>query len=70
MSKPVLVGDVGGTKVRLGLATSSLGHISLDDVRVYSDPSIPSLSDAVDLYLKETGERPSNRFSSFTGSGN
>jgi len=67
VSKPVLVGDVGGTKVRLGLATSSLGHISLDDVRVYSDPSIPSLSDAVDLYLKETGERPSSALFALAG---
>lgn len=67
MSKPVLVGDVGGTKVRLGLASSSLGHISLDDVRVYSDPAIPSLSDAIALYLEETGEKPDRALFALAG---
>lgn len=67
MSKPVLVGDVGGTKVRLGLASSSLGHISLDEVRVYSDPTIPSLSDAIALYLEETGETPDRALFALAG---
>ena len=67
MSKPVLVGDVGGTKVRLALASSSLGHVSLDDVRVYSDPNIPSLSDAIAIYLEETGETPQSALFALAG---
>lgn len=67
MSKPVLVGDVGGTKVRLALASSSLSHVSLDDVRVYSDPNIPSLSDAIAIYLEETGETPQSALFALAG---
>lgn len=58
MSKPVLVGDVGGTKVRLALAHSELGHIELDDIRIYDDPAIDNFETAIGRFLDETGAKP------------
>lgn len=55
MSGFILVGDVGGTKVRLALAHSELGHLELDQVCIYDDPQMESFDDAIALFLKDTG---------------
>ena len=63
----VLVGDVGGTKVRLALASQIEGKVSLDEVIVYTDPAIPSFDDAIDLFIKETGVSPKRALFALAG---
>lgn len=58
MQSSILVGDVGGTKVRLALASGPVGNITLDKVHIYDDPAIESFEDAIALFLKETGVKP------------
>ncbi len=67
MSKPVLVGDVGGTKIRLALASSSLGHVQLHNIKVYDDPTIPSFEDAIEDYLSSSDVKPKSALFALAG---
>ncbi|MAK59531.1 MAG: hypothetical protein CMK09_00985 [Ponticaulis sp.] len=67
MSATVLVGDVGGTNVRLAKATGSIGSIALQDVQIYTDPAIVSLDDAIARYADEQGGLPDRALFALAG---
>lgn len=55
----ILVADVGGTNVRLGLAKRGKnGKIIIDQFRKIPGDAVDSLSTAIHLYLKTTGAKP------------
>lgn len=51
----VLVGDIGGTKTRLALASWAGDRVELSAARRYASPESPSLAAIVSRYLDETG---------------
>ncbi len=53
-----LVGDVGGTNVRLGLVDLSAGTSTIREVRHYASHQVPSLEEAVRTYLKDAAAHP------------
>ncbi|MFC6200009.1 glucokinase [Ponticaulis profundi] len=53
-SEQVLVGDVGGTNVRLALASRIKGKIELSDIEIFSDPNLPSFDEVVGRYIEQT----------------
>ena len=55
----ILVGDVGGTNVRLGLIDSDAdGKLTLSQFSKMRGDDVGSLADAVDQYLQETNFKP------------
>ena len=58
MTQQLLVGDVGGTKIRLALAEESHGRAILGEVRFYLDKELHRFEDGVAMFLKETGVTP------------
>src|SRR5690606_1100515 len=50
----VLVGDIGGTKTSLALASVVGDHVELSAVRRYKSAAAPSLASVVSRYLDET----------------
>jgi glucokinase len=54
----ILVGDVGGTNVRLALARVEGGRISLSTIWKREGATFKSFEDALDVYLDETGAQP------------
>ncbi len=67
MTRSVLVGDVGGTKVRLALASHGPGDVCLDKVSVYTDPALPDLESAIERFLTETGAAPETALFALAG---
>ena len=53
MTRPALIGDIGGTNARFALVTP--GAFDLHDIRTLPCAHYPSLSDAIRAYLKEVG---------------
>lgn len=54
----ILVGDVGGTNVRLALARAEGRRISLSTIWKRQGASFKRFEDALDVYLDETGAQP------------
>ena len=67
MRKSVLVGDVGGTKVRLAVAHCVSGQITLDVMRVYDDPGISSFPDAISQFISEIENIPNTALFALAG---
>lgn len=63
----VLVGDVGGTKVRLALARQMDEKICLDQIKIYDDPAIGSFEDAIAMFIKETDASPDRALFALAG---
>ena len=66
-SDQVLVGDVGGTKVRLALASQIDGKILLNKISIYDDPGISSFEEAIALFMRETGPTPQRALFALAG---
>ncbi len=58
MSEQILVGDVGGTKVRLALAKRAEGRITLDSVAVMQGDDFDRFEHAIVDYLTDHQARP------------
>lgn len=57
----ILVGDVGGTNVRLGLIDSDAdGKLTLSQFSKVRGDDVNSLADAIDQYLQETNFKPNH----------
>ncbi len=59
----VLVGDVGGTNIRLAcVITTDDGYSTLDRIRQYNGDDFPTLYDAIDAYIKQenAGQTPTS----------
>jgi glucokinase len=54
----ILVGDVGGTNVRLALAHADGGQITLSEIWKRPGASFKSFEDALEVYLDETDAKP------------
>jgi len=54
----ILVGDVGGTNVRLALARAGGGRVSLSTIWKREGAAFSTFEDALDVFLNETGARP------------
>lgn len=69
MSESILVGDIGGTNVRLARASvASCGRISLDDVAVMPGDEFPHFEAALQHYLASNGaKRPGEALFAFAG---
>ncbi|MEL7129941.1 MAG: glucokinase [Pseudomonadota bacterium] len=58
MSQRVLVGDIGGTSVRLGLASSTKAGVVIDGFSKVPGDQFQSFAAAVDAYLKQQSIQP------------
>lgn len=54
----ILVGDVGGTNVRLAMAHAADGRVTLSEIWKRPGADFATFNDALDAFLVETGARP------------
>ena len=67
MTASVLVGDVGGTSVRLGMAHRDGGRIRIEQFSKRANDGFDSFETAIASYLAETGERPTKALFALAG---
>jgi len=58
MSKPLLVGDIGGTSVRFALVQDRENPAVISEFKKYSGDDFQSFADALAAYIEQTGVTP------------